>query len=110
MWEYKAELIEVIDGDTMDFKVDLGFNTFTKIRVRLANVDTHETYGVDHDSEEFRLGKIEEEFAKEWLTNSNTLILQTEKTGKYGRWIATITNRYGEELNQRLIDEFGVEQ
>jgi len=108
MYEYRAEVDRVVDGDTIDFTVDLGFHTFTKIRTRLSGVDTHETYGVSHDSEEFRLGKIETEFVEEWLDDADELFIETEKTGKYGRWIAQVYNDSGESLNVALIEEFDV--
>lgn len=108
MWEYRATVDKVVDGDTIDFTVDLGFNTQTKIRTRLADVDTHETYGVGHDTEEFRLGTIETEFVEEWLSDAEKVTIETEKTGKYGRWVAYVYNESGESLNVALIENFDV--
>lgn len=108
MYEYNAELDRVVDGDTQDFTVDLGFHTYTKIRVRLSGVDTHETYGVSHDSEEFRLGTIEKEFVEEWFEDADECFIETESTGKYGRWLAEVYNESGESLNVALIEEFEV--
>ena len=48
-YKYHAELERIVDGDTYDFKVDLGFHTFTRIRIRMIGVDTAETYGVAKD-------------------------------------------------------------
>jgi micrococcal nuclease len=72
MYEYQARCVEVIDGDTQDVVVDLGFHIQRRIRLRLLGVDTHETYGVDHDSEEYRRGKRETEFVAEWLDEAAT--------------------------------------
>lgn len=108
MWEYRASLDRVVDGDTIDFEVDLGFNVYTKVRVRLKGVDTHETYGVSHDSEEFALGQKETAFVVGWLEDADNLTIQTEDTGKYGRWIATVERADSEQLNERLIREFDV--
>jgi len=43
MFEYKAQLIRVIDGDTIDCRIDLGFSVFVKKRVRLMGIDTWES-------------------------------------------------------------------
>ena len=43
MYDYKAKLIRVIDGDTIDAMIDLGFNTWVKKRIRLAGIDAFET-------------------------------------------------------------------
>jgi len=114
MYEYQARCVEVVDGDTQDVVVDLGFHIQRRIRLRLAGVDTHETYGVDHDSEEFRRGKEETEFVAEWLNEAAAqhdgewpLLIRTAKKGKYGRYLATIERRYdGTVLNETLRQEF----
>lgn len=113
MWEYQAQPVNVVDGDTIDVVVDLGFKITREIRLRLAGVDTHETYGVSHDSDEYEQGKRESEFVREWLAKANgslyPIIVRTEKRGKYGRYIATIERKTdGEILNDRLIREFDV--
>jgi len=112
MYEYRANCVEVIDGDTIDVSVDLGFHIQRQIRLRLSDVDTHETYGVDHDSREYRRGKRETEFVREWLPGGEwPLLVRTAKKGKYGRYLAAIERRSdGEILNDRLLSEFdGVE-
>jgi micrococcal nuclease len=114
MYEYQAKLVEVVDGDTQDVVVDLGFHLQRQIRLRLAGVDTHETYGVDHDSEEYRRGKRESEFVAEWLETAAEgyggewpLLIRTAKKGKYGRYLATIKRRSdGAVLNETLRQEF----
>jgi len=114
MYEYQARCVEVVDGDTQDVVVDLGFHLQRQIRLRLLGVDTHETYGVDHDSEEYRRGKRETEFVAEWLETAAEaydgewpLIVRTEKKGKYGRYLATIERRADDAvLNETLRREF----
>ena len=83
MYEYKARVIRVVDGDTIDCDVDLGFHMTARIRFRLANIDAPEVRGVE---------KVEGKAATKWLINrldelDNEVIVQTGKTGKYGRWI-----------------------
>lgn len=114
MYEYQAKLVEVVDGDTQDVVVDLGFHLQRQIRLRLLGVDTHETFGVDHDSEEYRRGKRESEFVAAWLEAAAEaydgewpLLIRTAKKGKYGRYLATIERRVdGAVLNETLRQEF----
>jgi len=114
MYEYQARCVEVVDGDTQDVVVDLGFHIQRRIRLRLAGVDTHETYGVDHDSEEYRRGTQETEFVAAWLEAAAAeyngawpLLIRTEKKGKYGRYLATIERKTdGAVLNATLRREF----
>lgn len=109
-YKYFATVDRVVDGDTLDVMVDLGFKLNKKVRVRLSGVDTAETYGVSHDSEEYRAGKRQEEFTREWLENSEYICVRTREKGKYGRWIATVTNETEESLNHALKQRFNVEQ
>jgi len=114
MHEYQARCVEVIDGDTQDVIVDLGFHIQRRIRLRLAGVDTHETYGVAHDSQEYRRGKRESEFVEAWFDDATDahggewpLVVRTDKTGKYGRYLATIERRSdGAVLNDALRETF----
>ena len=51
-YQYKAEVVRVVDGDTVDVLIDLGLNVFTKERIRLFGINTPETYGVKKGSAE----------------------------------------------------------
>jgi micrococcal nuclease len=105
-WLFPAKLLRVVDGDTLDFEVDLGFRTFARIRVRLKGVDTPEVYGVKKDSAEYAKGQEASEFTKAWFAeHGDECWLATEKaTGKYGRWIAEVGTPDAQSLNQALID------
>lgn len=86
MYTYKAKVTRVVDGDTVDCEVDLGFHMTAKIRFRLARINTPEVRGIE---------KVEGIKAKDWLIdqlnqNNNEVIVKTSKTGKYGRWLAEI--------------------
>jgi micrococcal nuclease len=112
-YEYPARIEYVVDGDTMDVVVELGFNMQRKIRVRLSEVDTHETYGVSHDSEEYQRGARETHFVKDWVKSAMSdgtewpFIVKTEKTGKYGRYLAIVMRQDTEEmLHEALLDSF----
>jgi len=85
MYEYKAKVVYVVDGDTIDCDVDLGFHMTAKVRFRLADINTPEVRGVE---------KVEGKAAKQWLIDllneyDNKVIVKTEKTGKWGRWIGS---------------------
>jgi len=112
MYEYQARVVEVIDGDTIDVVVDLGFRMRRQIRLRLSGVDTHETYGVDHDSHEYQLGARETRFVSDWLPDAEgeewPLVVRTEKRGKYGRYLADVERQSdGAVLNDVLVETFG---
>ena len=115
MYEYRAQIDEVVDGDTIDVVVDLGFNMQRKIRLRLAGIDTDETYGVSHDSEEYARGIEQTQFVDQWIANTPTsewpFIVRTKKKGKFGRYIATIERADDNaELTEALLSEFdGIE-
>ncbi|MFB6274174.1 MAG: thermonuclease family protein [Salinibacter sp.] len=110
---FQARLERVIDGDTVDLLVDLGFRTRKRVRVRIQGVDTEEIYGVEEDSEEFRRGKRHAEFARSWFEahagdEAWPLILSTEKDhGKYGRWPERIVSKEtGTAYREALVNEF----
>lgn len=116
MYEYHASLMNVVDGDTIDVTVDLGFRIHREIRLRLQDIDTHETYGVSKDSDEYQQGMVETQFVEEWLHAGETdeyewpFVIRTEKKGKFGRYLAEVERRSDEAiLNEDLISEFGEE-
>lgn len=116
MYEYQATLMDVVDGDTIDMTVDLGFRIHREIRLRLQGIDTHETYGVSHDSEEYQRGKEEAQFVEAWFETGTTddlewpFTIRTEKRGKFGRYLAEVERESdGAILNDDLITEFGEE-
>ena len=114
MYEYQSTIMNVVDGDTLDVTVDLGFRMRRDIRLRLSGIDTHETYGVDKESEEYKLGKTETRFVESWVESGRSgdsewpFVVRTEKTGKFGRYLAEVERRSDDAiLNQALLSEFG---
>ena len=102
-YAYIARGKRVVDGDTLDLIVDLGFRMSAAIRVRLAGVDTPEVYGVKKDSEEHARGVVASEFTRQWVKNSGDVVyVKTTKSGKYGRWIAEVFSLDGESLNNAI--------
>lgn len=87
---YGATVLNVVDGDTIDLMIDLGFNIHHKIRVRLYGVNTPESR--TKDAKEKELGLKAKEFTKDWLTNHKWVFVNTipDKNDKYGRILARI--------------------
>ena len=89
MYEYKIkEVVRVVDGDTVDILIDLGFYLTKKERVRLAGIDTPESR--TKDLEEKELGLEAKDFLERRLSECEKLWVATEKDGKYGRMLGTI--------------------
>jgi len=105
MYEYKVkEVVKVVDGDTIDVVIDLGFDLSKKERVRLAGIDTPESRTRDLD--EKKLGLEAKEHLSTNLSNANQLMISTEKDGKYGRMLGTIyINDDIVSMNQQMIDK-----
>lgn len=118
LWQYRADIERVVDGDTLDLRIDLGFGiilTGDEARVRLLGIDTAEIYGSPRSSEEYTTGKRHQAFVDGWVSDGAgdewPFYLQTRKDderGKYGRWLAVIVRRVdGSNLNDALVEEFG---
>jgi micrococcal nuclease len=108
MYEYKAKLLRVVDGDTVDILIDCGFSTFKKERVRLYGINTPETR--TRDKAEKKKGLAAKARLKELFKQSkNNVIIETyvDKRGKYGRLLGVLFNSVDSDrsLNQILIDE-----
>jgi micrococcal nuclease len=88
MYEYAVkEIIKIVDGDTIDILIDLGFDLTKKERVRLAGIDTPESR--TRNLEEKAMGIEAKEFLTRRLTDgmASGLRVKTEKDGKYGRML-----------------------
>ena len=105
MYEYKAKLIRVIDGDTIDCYIDLGFNVTLKERVRLKGIDTPETRTRDLD--EKKKGLAAKQRVIDLFENVSEFIVITEiHKGKYGRILGTIMlPDHKISLNEMLLKE-----
>lgn len=89
MYEYKIkEVVKVVDGDTIDIIIDLGFDLTKKERVRLVGIDAPESR--TKDLEEKELGLEAKEFLERRVSECENLWVATEKDGKYGRMLGTI--------------------
>ena len=93
MYEYKCKVKRVVDGDTMDVILDLGFDVHHAVRVRLAGIDTPECRTRDLD--EKARGKLAKKFLENWLSQEQVQEKKSIKTfkkskGKFGRALAEI--------------------
>lgn len=103
-WIYNAEVKKVVDGDTFDIVIDLGFDTLKKGRVRLYGVNTPESR--TPNAEEKKMGLAAKEFTDQWLTKTNYKVkIETiiDKNEKYGRVLARVWNESGQCLNNDII-------
>ena len=103
MYEYAIkEVVRVVDGDTIDIIIDLGFSLTKKERVRLAGIDAPESRTTD--LEEKKMGLESKEFLTTRLIDCVNLKVKTEKDGKYGRmlgWIYCGETNINEEMIYR---------
>lgn len=106
-YRYKAKLGRVVDGDTMDVVIDLGFYVTMRERVRLKGINTPEIYKVPKNSEEYKKGMDAKEYVERRLNeNGNELVIETEKRGKWRRWLAKVYLKDStESLNEELVEK-----
>ena len=106
MYTYKAKCLRVVDGDTLDAQIDLGFDTHKVIRIRLVGINTPESR--TRDLEEKPRGLAAKQFVKDTLAkHENSFILQSHGVGKYGRCLGELyVETLGEtSVQQTLINE-----
>ena len=103
MFTYEAKVLRVVDGDTIDALIDLGFNIHKKVRIRMVGINTPESR--TRDLEEKKLGLAAKARLKEILKeNKNKFILESQGVGKYGRCLGIIKINDA-IVNQQLITE-----
>ena len=108
MYEYRVKkVVKVVDGDTIDVDIDLGFAVSFTQRVRLAGIDTPESRTTD--LKEKALGLEVKEKLKKEIAAAKDIVIKTEKpdsSEKYGRILGWLfLDGSDVSLNQRLINE-----
>ena len=101
MYTYQAKVKRVVDGDTVDLDVDLGFHVIIRLRGRLIDVDTPERGHQDWA----RATETLERLLKEQEDKEGYITISTAKTGKYGRWLIDI-----DDVNTVLAREWPYER
>ena len=109
MYEYKAKVTRVVDGDTVDALIDCGFSVFRKERIRLYGINAPESR--TRDKEEKKRGLAAKARLKELVKQGkNQVIVQTQidKKGKFGRLLGELFNSEVDAYktyNEILVDE-----
>ena len=108
MYEYFVkEVKNVVDGDTIDVIIDLGFDILFASRVRLAGIDTPESRTTD--KAEKALGIEAKEYLKKQLKDAKSVVIRTEKmdsSEKYGRILGWVyVNGESESVNNKMIND-----
>jgi micrococcal nuclease len=108
MYEYFVkEVKNVVDGDTIDVVIDLGFDILFASRVRLAGIDTPESRTKDKD--EKALGLESKEYLKKHLKDAKSVVIKTEKmnsTEKFGRILGWLyINGDTVSINDTMIND-----
>jgi len=104
-YQYWAKVIRVVDGDTVDLEISLGFEVHIFKRCRLFGINSPEFYSAKRNSPERIAGKA----AKDWLSKiivKNTWIeikiFSDSPHDKYGRWIVVIYQK-GTSINELIV-------
>lgn len=99
MYTYAASLLRVVDGDTVELRVDVGFRMYADIVFRLAGIDAPELRAPGLEGEAAR------DYLEAQLRAGGELTVVTSKPDKYGRWLARIIDQYGRDLNALMLAE-----
>lgn len=108
MYEYRVkQVLKVVDGDTIDVIIDLGFDVSFSSRVRLAGIDTPESR--TKDAREKILGQEVKDYLTKALADATDIVIRTEKVDsseKYGRILGWLfINRETDSLNLQLVNK-----
>ena len=109
MYEYRCEVVKIIDGDTVDVDIDLGFGVWLKKeRIRMFGIDTPESR--TRDLEEKKYGLLAKDFITRMLDDEGGIILKTQKDaeGKFGRILGELwrtTNYADKSINEYMIEK-----
>lgn len=100
MHEYRATVVRVVDGDTVDVDIDLGFYMVTRQRIRLEHIDAPEKRG---ECKQDGIGAMR--FLEKMLSSDRPLYIKTTKAGKFGRWLGELwIENDTNSVNQQMID------
>ena len=104
---YSAKVVRVVDGDTADAMIDLGFDTWVKKRIRFYGVDTWESR--TRNLEEKKKGLAAKDFVKDLLENSDEgkFLLKSHGVGKYGRVLGELFVKGNEKSVNELLKDNG---
>jgi len=106
-YRYRAEASRVVDGDTIDAVIDLGFHIKITERLRFEGLNAPQIHGVPHTSPEFKKGIEARTYVERRLAqNGNQMVVETGRRGRWRRWVATIYLADSQKsLNEELIEK-----
>ena len=107
MYEYRCEVVKIIDGDTIRVDVDLGFGIWSRNEtVRLYGIDTPESR--TRDLEEKKYGLAAKQFLTNMLEDSGGIKLKSHGKGKFGRILGELwrtTNYADKSINEYMVEK-----
>ena len=106
MYNYRATVVSVYDGDTLTLDIDLGFHITVRETFRLARIDAPELRGGTTGSK--ARAQEARDFVLSEIPPGTEVVITTEKQGKYGRYIAEVLYESGEDvfnLSNRLVSK-----
>ncbi len=111
MYDYAAKVLRVVDGDTLEVSIDIGFNVHIRETVRLLGINTPEISGVKSKDPAIKsAGLASKAFVESWLAATSGDVILTSydakklKQEKYGRWLAEVTSKADRSvLNDLLV-------
>lgn len=103
MYEYQARIEKIIDGDTFEATVDLGFHTYSRQHFRLENYSAPEISGVEKE-----FGIIAQKKLEELLPVGEIIMLRSAKTEKFGRWLANVNWESGSLSDYLMKQGYGL--
>tara|TARA_R110000787_G_scaffold100231_4_gene205157 strand:- start:11228 stop:11593 length:366 start_codon:yes stop_codon:yes gene_type:complete len=103
LYHYRATVERVVDGDTIDVTLDLGFDLSMSARIRFVGINAPESR--TRDLVEKQKGLEAKRFVEDWLGGCEAVIVQTQldKKGKFGRILGNILNHEGACLNDEMV-------
>ena len=100
MYVYTCRVMRVVDGDTCDLEVDIGFRLKIQDRFRLYGINAPEPTGPDREA-----GNRAKVFLQDLVSSHKELTVKTHKDdrGSFGRWLCVLFTPKGENINEKLV-------
>jgi micrococcal nuclease len=107
VYTYRAELVRMIDGDTIELYIDLGFHVTVREKVRLNRINAPEKRGKYLTREDRKKGKESTDYLVHLLDTYSpfTIVTMRDKQGKYGRYLVDIVGSNGEDINAMMVTD-----
>lgn len=99
LYTYRAEILRVVDGDTIDARIDVGFRMTTEQRLRLLGVNCPETKGATREA-----GLAASAYTRSAILGK-TVLIRTAKSDVFGRWLAAVYLEDGTDFNASLLEK-----